>query len=222
MSDVPALAISASNPCGDAAVSAALRWPDGRVVAAVAPAGARSDLVATIAGLCREHGVRPPDLRELRLDLGPGSYTGLRVAVTFARFLMQYGNLAVLATDSLALLATAAVGRRGGRLRPLLDARRERFHLGCLLSADGGRLRQVDEPRAVAWSEVLASLQPGDLVVTPPTVAASRGEALRARGAVVVVATGVTARDLFRPELDLRPHTAAELEPRYLMASYAE
>lgn len=223
MSTPPALAICASNLCGDSAVSCALRWADGRIESAASANGARGDLPGFTAELCRTHGVRPSDLRELRLDLGPGSYTGLRVAVTFARFLQRFGTLEVLAIDSLALLATAAPEHaRPVRLRPLLDARRERFHLGCLARGTGDHLQQLEEPRAIAWLDVLASLRPGDLVVTPPLLATARGDELRAAGASVHSAVGVTARDLFRPELLLRAHATEDLEPRYLMGSYAE
>jgi hypothetical protein len=47
-------------------------------------------------------------------------------------------------------------------------------------------------------------------------------EAARATAAEVLIAAGVAASDLFRPELVLPEATAAELEPRYLMGSYAE
>ncbi|MBL9079767.1 MAG: tRNA (adenosine(37)-N6)-threonylcarbamoyltransferase complex dimerization subunit type 1 TsaB [Planctomycetes bacterium] len=212
------LALSGSNVTGDAPFSCALRLR-GAVHEARSPAGQRGDLAALVDAVCRAHGVRPADLTELRLDLGPGSYTGLRVAVTFVRFLQRFGGVPVLATDSLSLLATAALGA-GTRLRPLLDARRERFHTALLAATPG--LGVLEAPTALPLGEVLARAAAGDTFVVPAAVAAQHGDALRATGAALLVATGVAARDLFRAELPLLAATAAELEPKYLMGSYAE
>jgi tRNA threonylcarbamoyladenosine biosynthesis protein TsaB len=106
----PALAISGSNVTGDAPFSCALRR-GGEVDEVRSPAGERGDLATLVRDLCAAHGVRPDQLAELRIDIGPGSYTGLRVAVTFARFLQRFGELRVLVIDSLSLLATAALSR---------------------------------------------------------------------------------------------------------------
>ncbi|MEM7627328.1 MAG: tRNA (adenosine(37)-N6)-threonylcarbamoyltransferase complex dimerization subunit type 1 TsaB [Planctomycetota bacterium] len=45
------------------------------------------DLVPTIDRVCRDHGVAPPDLAELYVSLGPGSFTGLRSAVATSKML---------------------------------------------------------------------------------------------------------------------------------------
>lgn len=221
MSAPAALALSGSNVTGDAPFSCALRLGSG-IVERRSPAGARGDLATLAADLCRQHGVRPQDLGELRLDLGPGSYTGLRVVVTFVRFLQRFGDVRVLATDSLSLLASAALGRdlAGRRLRPLLDARRERFHTAGLTFDT--RLQLVEPPAALPFADVLQRVAATDLFVVPAAVDVQVGAALRDRGAEVLVATGIAARDLFRPELDLVPASSAELEPKYLMGSYAE
>lgn len=221
MSERPALALSGSNVTGDAPFSCALRLA-GAVHEARSPVGARGDLAALARDLCLRHGVRPQELGELRVDLGPGSYTGLRVAVTFVRFLQRFSTVQVLATDSLSLLATAALGRdlTHRRLRPLLDARRERCHGAALEFAT--TLRVVEAPAALPFAEILARVGAHDLCVVAAAVEALVGTALRTTGAEVLVASGVTARDLFRPELALTPASSAELEPKYLLGSYAE
>lgn len=43
------------------------------------------DLLPAIDGLCRAHGWRPAEIDQCHLSIGPGSFTGLRVAVAFAR-----------------------------------------------------------------------------------------------------------------------------------------
>lgn len=218
---LPGLALCGSNLRGDLPFSCALRLPDGIHVAR-SPSGQRGDLAALADALCRAHGVAPHDLGELRLDLGPGSYTGLRVAVTFARFLQRFGNIPTLACDSLLLVADAAPGAVDGqRLRPLLDARRERFHCGAIRKDPTG-LHHETRPAALPLAQVLQSLLPGDVVVTTAPLATRLGQDVRAAGAAIAEFGPIDASALFSPALPLRPCEPAELEPHYLMGSYAE
>jgi tRNA threonylcarbamoyladenosine biosynthesis protein TsaB len=217
----PALALCGSNVGGDRPFSCALRLPDG-IHVAQSPPGQRGDLATLADGLCRAHGVRPADLRELRLDLGPGSYTGLRVAVTFARFLQRFGRIPTLACDSLLLIANAVANAPpGARLRPLLDARRERFHCGTVRKDAAGLHHEVP-PVALPLDQMLQSLQPDDVVATTTQLAARLAPAVHAAGATVAMFGPIDAGALFATVLPLRACEPAELEPHYLMGSYAE
>lgn len=217
----PALALCGSNLGGDQPFSCALRLPSG-IFAAHSPAGGRGDLATLAAGLCAQHGITPADLGELRLDLGPGSYTGLRVVVTFARFLQRFGDLRVLACDSLELMAATASTEPGpARLRPLLDARRGRYH-GGTLRHDVEGVRHLEPPAAQPLERILASLQPGDQVVATAALAAQLGPELAARGVGVRRLAPIGAAALFTAPVLLQPTAAEQLEPRYLMGSYAE
>jgi tRNA threonylcarbamoyladenosine biosynthesis protein TsaB len=220
------LAISGSNPTQDAPFSAALRT-GGRVVAAQSPAGQRGDLATLVDGLCRQLGLAPSSIGALRIDVGPGSYTGLRVAVTFARFLGAFGaagpqSVRIGAVSTLAWLAARGRGVGGRRLVPLLDARRERVHAAVYELAADGRLHAAVEPAALPLAEVVARLAPGDVCVLPAAFAAAVAPTLAAAGAVVHPVAGMVASELFDGALPFVMATTAELEPHYLMASYAE
>jgi tRNA threonylcarbamoyladenosine biosynthesis protein TsaB len=219
---VPTLAVSGSNVSGDVPFSAALRLGDGSVSGALdvrrSPAGERGDLARLCAELCRDRGVRPGDIGRVLVDVGPGSYTGLRVAVTFVRFLQAFGPLEVGRVDSLATMALLAAERgRTGRVRVLLDARRGRLHT-AVYDSDGTRLVEHEAPAAVTTEAVLAAILPGETIVLPAALA----EQLQALGDrhELLVARDVTADWLFRAPFTRA--AASDLEPRYLMASYAE
>lgn len=84
------LAIEASNPslcAGDEGSVAVVR--DG--IATVEPmrSGARHDdsMMRSIDAACRRAGVRPGDIARVAVGLGPGGYTGLRIAVATTKML---------------------------------------------------------------------------------------------------------------------------------------
>ncbi|MCK5944753.1 MAG: tRNA (adenosine(37)-N6)-threonylcarbamoyltransferase complex dimerization subunit type 1 TsaB [Planctomycetes bacterium] len=214
------LAISGSNLCGEAPFSAALRLDAGTFVANV-PAGERGDLTQLCKDLCDANGVAPDGLRRLVVDVGPGSYTGLRVAVTFARFLQQFGALEVEAVDSLAVLAQHAMAGRDGRVRSLLDARRGRLHT-AVHELRGGVVVEVEAPNAAAVDEVLARVDGDDFVVAPAAFARELGGSLDGRCRELIGASGLSAAALLADGLPRFAAASADLEPRYLMASYAE
>lgn len=216
------LAVSGSNLTGDVPFSAALVSDSGTAVLS-SPAGERGDLARLCKTLCEQQGVSPDQIEQMRIDVGPGSYTGLRVAVTFVRFLQSFGPLEVLAVDSLAVLAlhANADAEDGVHVRPMLDARRGRYHT-ARFAFDGGQLIQTEPSTATDTDKVLATLRPGERMVMPEGLAGQLAEPLRERQAHVVVARELTAAALLSDRLPWFPAKAQDLEPRYLMATYAE
>lgn len=216
------LAVSGSNLTGDVPFSAALSMDAGTFVVR-SPVGERGDLTRLCQTLCEQQGLAPEQIEEVLVDVGPGSYTGLRVAVTFVRFLQSFGAIPVRAVDSLALLAHYACGNApdGTRVRPLLDARRGRYHT-AQFEYRGGELVELEAANATNTEQVLASLQPGERVVMPAAFAEQLGEQLRERKIEVIVACDLGADALFAPGLPLFLAKTEDLEPRYLMATYAE
>ena len=54
--------------------------------------------------LLRETGVKPDELDAVAVGMGPGSYTGLRIGVSFAKGLCYGLNIPLLAVDSSVVL----------------------------------------------------------------------------------------------------------------------
>ena len=91
------LAITAS----DRSPSIAMRDQSGQVQVITSGDRSAGDLTNLIADSFTRWELRPHDLNAIRLDLGPGSYTGLRVAVTFARTNRQFQGVTVHTCTSL-------------------------------------------------------------------------------------------------------------------------
>lgn len=72
------------------------------------PAPHTEDLFSTIGKLLNEFSLRPADLSGVAVAAGPGSFTGLRVAVSAAKTLAWTADLPLFAVSSLEALAYGA------------------------------------------------------------------------------------------------------------------
>lgn len=97
------------------------------------------DLLPCADELVRKHGVAPSDIDEVHISNGPGSFTGLRIAVTFARHmalatgakLRAVPTLDVIAANALALASPPAC------VIPMLDAKKDQVFAAAFLLKDG-------------------------------------------------------------------------------------
>jgi tRNA threonylcarbamoyl adenosine modification protein YeaZ len=222
------LALSAS---ARAALSA-LRTGDGRVFVMDAggdasPSTRGTDLVAHVDALCKRAGITLAELGAIRVDVGPGSYTGLRVAVTLARTLAAFGTVALSRFTSLELLASAAWQQRlvpdEHELVVVLDARRERFHTARLALRDG-RCTLLTEPAALDQTALLTECSRESdrptTILTQDSVLAH--EALSTPLAAALPLPTLRAEDLFHSSLAATECAISDLSPLYLMATYAD
>ena len=107
--------------------------------------------------LLRETGVKPDGLDAVAVGMGPGSYTGLRIGVSFAKGLCYGLNIPLLAVGSLEALTDVAIkdyeagiiqvdGWDEALLCPMVDARRMEVYT------------QIFNSRCEAQSEVSAEI----------------------------------------------------------------
>lgn len=203
----------------------ALRLGDGTLYA---DGGDHPHLAQHVAQLFERAGLAPQALEELRVDLGPGSYTGLRVAVTFARTLQTLAGLTVLTATSLELHALRAylarAVERDKTVRVILDARRQRFHHAAVRLEE--RLVLVGSPAAVPREQLVASIGEREVLLIEEAVR-PQIESVATDQKCTVMAIDAAGRPsmaelLLHPLLAPRATSPAELEPLYLMGSYAE
>ena len=214
------LALTGSNLCGDAAFSAAV-LSEGEVTVSSVPAGERGDLASLCRDLCASRDLRPEQLSRIVLDVGPGSYTGLRVAVTFVRLLQQYSSVEVEGVCSLAVLARRAAEvaeAADAPVRTLLDARRGRWHTALHQHVDGKTL-ELEAARAAKVGEMLDVVNGQHVLAAPAAFADTLS---REHGLDCLAVSGWSADALLRDGLPRFVAAPADLEPRSLMASYAE
>jgi tRNA threonylcarbamoyladenosine biosynthesis protein TsaB len=120
------------------------------------------ELLLTVDALCREHGITPGGLDELYVSGGPGSFTGLRVGVTFARTLAWAGGVRTVCVPTLDAIAQNALELASPppHLVVILDAKRHRvFAARYSLRVD--RYVRETEPDEVHPAALLSALPAG-------------------------------------------------------------
>lgn len=138
------LAIETSGPRGSIAIGEAGRLIE-EVVFATQRQRAR-DLLPSIDETVRKQHWRPVDIEHCYISNGPGSFTGLRVAVTFARHLALATGCKLCAVPSMDVMAQNAL-----QLSPapdcvvtFLDARKDQVFAAAYRRTDEGYVREQD------------------------------------------------------------------------------
>jgi len=84
-------------------------------------------LISTISRVLQENNVEPKDLDVIGINVGPGSFTGIRACTTVARVMAQQLNIKAIGVSSLEILSKIE------ETNPLvaLDARKNKAYLWC-------------------------------------------------------------------------------------------
>lgn len=128
---------------------------------------ARSLVPEIIAFLAR-HGLKLADVEALAVSNGPGSFTGLRVGVTFAKMIAYALDVPLVAVETFTALAEQCTPAE--RVAVLADAQRRGVMLGGYMRSPDGRYARDDEIKLVAREALVRKLGEVD-VVTGPGVA---------------------------------------------------
>lgn len=121
------------------ACSAAL-WVDGELTGRleVEPRRHVELILPMVAGLLADAGLSLPDLDGVAFGAGPGSFTGVRIAVAAAQGLGLGAALPLVGVSSLAALALAAVDAGASRVCIAQDARMGEVYLAGYAAAPTG------------------------------------------------------------------------------------
>jgi tRNA threonylcarbamoyladenosine biosynthesis protein TsaB len=166
------------------ACGAAVLTADGRVFAREQrmARGHAEALMPMIAGTMAEAGVDYRQLDLIAATLGPGSFTGVRIAIAAARGLALVTGAKLWGTDSLTVMARTAldagdIDTAGKPFAVAVDARAGALYLG-LYDAAG---RKREGPLIVDAGEAVALL-PRDLAIAVGNGAEALAAAARDRG----------------------------------------
>ena len=125
-------------------------------------------LPGLVRSVCAEASLELSNLAQLRVGVGPGSFTGLRIGMSFAKGLAFALRIPCLWVCSFFAAASARMlqGAASERITVLADARRsELFH--ALYDVTNGEVRVVSSPEIVSHADGLARYGRGGLHITP-------------------------------------------------------
>jgi tRNA threonylcarbamoyladenosine biosynthesis protein TsaB len=116
------------------------------------------ELLPALDSLCKDHDCAPADIQQCYVSIGPGSFTGLRVAATFARHLALATGARLCAIPTLDVIAENCTGLRPPppHVAALLDAKREQVFAALFCFADGA-YRPLGDPQLIGPTGLLAN-----------------------------------------------------------------
>lgn len=189
------------------------------------------DLIPAIRELCRRSNVALPSVTAIAVDIGPGSYTGLRVGLATAKALCRFGGPSLIGVCSLDAMADAYAAAHPGldparaMLCPTLDAKWNQIYY-ALYRVDGAAARRIGGPAAASPSSL--RLEEHRPIVFGDAILAFARE-LATAGALMDSAPQhlrpTAARVALRGALDFTKgcrDTVVRLEPLYLRPTEAE
>jgi tRNA threonylcarbamoyladenosine biosynthesis protein TsaB len=122
-------------------------------------------LVPEIITFLARHGLKLSDLQALAVSNGPGSFTGLRVGVTFAKTIAYAIDVPLAAVDTFAALAEQC--NPVTSVAVLADAQRRGVMLGRYVRSADGRYVRDGEIELVPRDALADALRESDLITGP-------------------------------------------------------
>jgi tRNA threonylcarbamoyladenosine biosynthesis protein TsaB len=105
-----------------------------RILAEIAftkPLQHSAEILPTIEKLLNLCKLKSKDIDQIYISIGPGSFTGLRIAVTLAKTMHLANKTKIVPVDTLDIIAQNANDTGADRIAPILDAKRGQFFIAA-------------------------------------------------------------------------------------------
>ena len=173
------------------------------------------NLMPAIDFLMKSVDLKPTDLDRISVAQGPGSYTGLRVAVATAKTLAYTLNIELVGVSS--LYALAAVADFDGLVVPVIDARRNNVYAGFY--KDGQSLK---DDQHMNFAEVLEAVKDEESVMFVGEVANFNNQIAESLPQAKVLSVLPSAYAIGKRGQELQPVDVDSFVPSYLKRVEAE
>ncbi len=115
-------------------------------------------LISTIREILKDNGLSPQDIDLIAINIGPGSFTGIRACTTVARVFAQGMNTKAIGISSLEILSR--INKTDIKTLVALDARKEMAYVAIY-----DKCKQIFEPKAILLSELSEMILQEDYAV---------------------------------------------------------
>jgi tRNA threonylcarbamoyl adenosine modification protein YeaZ len=118
-----------------------------------------SEIIATaLSGTLADADRNIADIKTIFVTLGPGSFTGIRVALAFCKGISSAKNIPLIGVPTLDVLAQSLSHMDGYFLCPIIDAKKSEVFIS-LYHASKGELKKLIDDRAVKPERVTDIIQ---------------------------------------------------------------
>ena len=139
----------------------------GQITEVIETGGRRTNAFGLVERALAAAGIEREQIETLAVGLGPGSYTGIRVAISLAQGWQLARGVKLLGAGSADCLAAQAQAERiCGRVNVVIDAQRGEYYLAAWEIRDGGR-RPVAPLQIVSAAEIEARTRAGEICFGP-------------------------------------------------------
>lgn len=173
------------------------------------------NLMPAIDFLMKSVDLKPTDLDRISVAQGPGSYTGLRVAVATAKTLAYTLNIELVGVSSLYALAAAA--DFDGLVVPVIDARRNNVYAGFY--KDGQSLK---DDQHMNFADVIEAVKYEESVMFVGEVANFNNQIAESLPQAKVLSVLPSAYAIGKRGQELQPVDVDSFVPSYLKRVEAE
>lgn len=103
-----------------------------------------AELLAVIEKMLNDFGKKPEQIEQVYISIGPGSFTGLRIAVAFAKTMFLANKCKIAAVDTLDVIASNITEpEKYKRIGTILDAKRGQFFAAAYELENGNKYRKT-------------------------------------------------------------------------------
>lgn len=117
-------------------------------------------LMPAVEQVLKQANLKIEDIDRIAVANGPGSYTGLRIAVTVAKSLAWAQNIKVVGVSSLKVVAANSQTKNKEYIVPVFDARRKNIYTGLYQRNEEGQVVEIEADTHIAseqYADYLAS-----------------------------------------------------------------
>jgi len=124
-----------------------------------------AELFAALSALLEGAGLEGSDISEVYVSIGPGSFTGLRIAASFAKGMYIASRVGIVGVGTLDVIAANAIdyerdaGTAASRIGVILDAKRGRFYVAAY-EKEKKKLVKVLEDSVMTSGQFIEAVKP--------------------------------------------------------------
>ena len=122
------LALETSSRIGSVAIASGKKMLEETTFSA--PLRHSAEIFPAIGSILNRFGRKPEQIEQVHISIGPGSFTGLRIATTLAKALHLANKVKIVTADTLDVIAANTIQNKNHeRIATILDAKRGQFFI---------------------------------------------------------------------------------------------